>query len=780
MYTNKHSNLWRGLLALLFAVWLAASAWAADPFKIKDIRVEGLQSVDPGTVFGSLPFRTGDSYSPEQGTAAIRALFGLGLFQDVNVAVENDVIVINVSERPRVQTISFEGLKEFDKEVVLKMLKDVGVASDLTFDKALVERAEREIKRQYLNRSLYAVEVITTVTPAAKNRVNLHFQVVEGGVAKIKEFRIIGAKAFSEASLRDELALDTGTWLSWYTKSDRYSQAKLNGDLETLRAYYLTRGYLEFRINSTQVAIAPTKDAVSITINVTEGERYTVSGVELSGDYLGRKDAFAAKVTIRPGEPYNVDAVTETAQNFREYFGDFGYAFARIETDPVIARDTKTVRMVLKANPQQRVYVRRIEVGGNQTTRDEVIRREFRQMEAAWYDGQLIRESRNRVDRLGFFKAVAIEHRDVPGSPDQVDLVLTVEEKPTGNLSLGAGYSQSDKLSLTAGITQDNVFGSGNSLSFNIDTSKFNRGFYLSATDPYFTTSGLSRSFDVSYRTTRPYDSQEGDYVLNTLGGSVRLGVPFTASDTVYFGLGVDSTKITTGSQLPNAYQEFVSNFGSPALAVPLSVGWSKDSRDSFLAPSEGRYQRANLVLSAAGDARYLTLGYQFQQYWPLTKKYTFALNTEVNTGQGIGGRSLPVFKYFQGGGLGSVRGFQQGTLGGETCILDATQACPASPSYSKVGGTASAFANFELSAPFPGAGNDRTLRMFGFLDAGTVYCKETATIRCDSNAMRASSGFGISWISPVGPLRLAWAKPIASQPTDLLQNFQFQIGTSF
>ena len=785
MRMGTHAKIWRGFGALVLSSLMAMGAWAADTFTIKDIRIEGLQSVDPGSVFGSLPFRTGDSYSPEQGTAAIRSLFGLGLFQDVNVAIENDVIVINVIERPRLQSVSFEGLKEFDKDVVLKMLKDVGVASDLTFDKALVERAEREIKRQYLNRSLYAVEVVTTITPVAKNRVNLHFQVLEGGVAKIKELRIIGAKAFSEATLRDQLSLDTGTWLSWYTKSDRYSQAKLNGDLEALRSYYLTRGFLEFRVDSTQVAIAPSKDAVSITINLTEGIRYTVTGVELSGNYLGREDAFAAKVSVRPGQPYNVDDVTETTQKFQEYFGDFGYAFSRIDAEPVIDRENKSVKLVFRANPQQRVYVRRIEIAGNQLTRDEVIRREFRQMEAAWYDGNLIRESRNRVDRLGFFKAVGIEHKEVPGSPDQIDLVLSVEEKPTGNLSLGAGYSQSDKLSITAGIAQDNVFGTGNSLAFNLDTSKFNRGFSLSTTDPYFTQSGLSRSYDLSYRTTRPYDAQDGDYLLNTVGASVRLGVPFTANDTVFFGLGIEATKITTGSQLPNAYQEFVDNYGSPATGLPLTVGWSKDTRDSFLAPSVGRYQRANSVLSLAGDARYVTVGYQFQQYWPITKKYTFAFNTAVNAGTGIGGRSLPVFKYFQGGGLGSVRGFQQGTLGGTTCLRDSSGAfVDASGNCingsSRVGGTASAVANFELSAPVPGAGSDRTLRMFGFVDAGTVYCKDTPTISCGSNALRATSGFGVSWISPVGPLRLAWSSPIASQPTDLLQRFQFQIGTSF
>ena len=778
MKFDKLVLLWRPLLAAFFGAALTLSVWANERFPIKDIRVEGLQTVDPGSVFAALPFRTGDEYSPDQGTAAIRALYALKLFRDVSVSVDGGVVVIQLLERPRLQTISLEGFKEFDTALVLDLLKAVGLAQDLTFDQTLVEKAEREIKRQYLNRSLYAVQVVSTVTPMSKNRVNLHMQVIEGDVAKIDEFRIVGAQAFKESTLKDQLTLGTPTWLSWYTKNDRYSQAKLNGDLEALRAFYLTQGFLEFRIDSTQVAVSPAKDALSITINVTEGRRYRVAGVELKGDYLGRQEAFAAKVLTEPQSVYNVDEVTETLSRFREYFGDFGYAFANVSVDPVLDREAGTVVLRFSANPRQRVYVRRIEVAGNQLTRDEVIRREFRQMEAAWYDGNLIRESRNRVDRLGFFKSVDLEHRQVPNSPDQVDLVISVEEKPTGNIMVGAGYSQAEQLSLTAGIKEDNVLGSGNSLAFNIDTSQFNRGLYLSSKDPYFTDSGISRTFDVYYRTTRPYVAQEGDYSLNTAGGSIKLGVPFSNNDVVYFGVGLEATKVTTGSQLPAAYQVLTDQFGSPATSLPLTVGWANDTRDSFLAPSRGRLQSFNSVLSLAGDVRYVTLSYKYQQYWPLTKKYTLGLNTSVGVGDGLDGQDLPVFKYFQGGGLGSVRGFEQGTLGGTTCVLGTDDECTGE--NSRVGGTAVAVANLELSAPFPGAGNDRTLRMFGFLDMGSVYCKQTASVDCGSTAIRASTGLGVSWISPVGPLNFAWTKPLSSQPEDLLQTFQFQIGTSF
>ena len=766
----------RAGFGLVLGFW-ACVVWAAN-FTIKDIRIEGLQTVDPGTVFASLPFRSGDTYTDDQGSTAIRALYGLGLFQDVRIDTRDDVVVIAVRERSRLQEISFDGLVEFERDGMLRLLKDVGVAPDQPFDKALVERAEQEIKRLYLNRSLYAVQVVSTVTPVANNRVNLHMQVIEGDVAKIRELHIVGAQAFSEATLLDELDQNTGSWLSWYTKSDRYSQAKLAGDLERLKAFYLTRGFLEFRVDSTQVAISPDKDRVAITINITEGQRYAVAGVKLQGDYLGREAEFASRVSVKPGQAYNVDEVTETVEAFRDYFGEFGYAFARVVPQPEINRQAAQVTLVFQANPQQRVYVRRIEVAGNHTTRDDVIRREFRQMEAAWYDGKRIRQSRDRVDRLGFFTQVAIEHRPVPNSPDQVDLVVTVEEKPTGSLNLGVGYSQADKLSLAAGINQDNVFGTGNSLSLSLDTSSFSRSLSLSATDPYFTDSGISRTYGFYYRTSRPYDAQEGDYKLVRSGASVSFGVPFTEDDTVFFGLGLESNRVTSGSQLPEVYNDFVKEFGSPATGVPLTVGWARDTRDSFLAPTRGRYQRVNGVASFAGDMRYATASYQFQQYWPLSRQYTLAFNTEFSAGWGMNGRSLPVFKYFTGGGLGSVRGFQQGTLGGTSYLVDADGQRTATEA--NVGGERSVVANLEFIAPLPGAGNDKTLRWFGFVDAGNVYCSNSATVICRSNALRASGGIGLSWISPVGPLRLAWAKPIRKEEGDKLQAFQFQIGTSF
>jgi outer membrane protein insertion porin family len=765
----------RGLTLSALAVSLlsALPAWAVDPFTLRDIRVEGLQRVEPGTVFASLPFRIGDQYSDDKGSTAIRALFGLGLFSDVRLQVNGDVLVVIVEERPTVADVGFSGIKEFDAEVLKKALRDIGLTEGRPFDKALADRAEQELKRQYINRSMYAAQVVTTVTPGERNRVNLNFTVVEGEVAKINEIRIVGNKAFSESTLRGLFDLDTGSWLSWYTKSDRYSRAKLNADIETLRSYYLTRGYLEFRIESTQVAISPDKQDMSITLNITEGDRYVVKSVGLEGEYLGKEEDFKSLVTLRAGEAYNAEDVSATVKAFTDYFGTFGYAFAQVEATPDIDRVNKQVSFVLRAQPARRVYVRRINVEGNNRTRDEVVRREFRQFESAWYDSDRIRLSRDRVDRLGFFTEVGIDTQPVPGTPDQVDLTITVAEKPTGNISLGAGYSQAEQISLIAGIRQENVFGSGNYLGIDVNTSRFNRQIVLSTVDPYFTTDGISRAFDAYYKTTTPYTQQGGDYRLITPGVSVKFGVPFSEQDTVFFGIGVEQTRIEPGTGLPLAYQTYSNTFGDSSTSLPLTIGWSRDGRDSALVPTEGRLQRFNTELGIAGDTRYIKSNYQIQQYFALTKQYTLALNGELGYGKGFGGRPYPLFKNFYGGGLGSVRGFDQGTLGPTSPILSGFSA----GQQVNIGGNRSVALNAEFITPFPGAGNDRTLRMFGFFDIGNIYGEGQ---KMSFSEMRASVGIGVSWISPIGPLRFAFANPIRKFPGDRIQKFQFQIGTSF
>lgn len=757
----------RASVAALCALASAAS-WAVEPFALRDIRIEGLQRVEAGTVFATLGLQVGDTYTDDKGAGAIRSLFGLGLFKDVRLDVQGAVLVVIVEERPSVAKLDFVGIKEFDKDVLIKSMRDAGLAEGRAFDKSLLDRAEQELKRQYINRSLYAAQVVSTVTPIERNRVNLSFSVVEGEPAKISEIRIVGNQAFDNSTLRDLFDLDTGGWMSWYTKSNRYSRAKLNADLETLRSYYLTRGYLEFKVDSTQVAMSPNKTDMAITINVTEGQRYTVSSVKLEGNFLGKDDEFKTLVAIRPGQPYNADEVAQTSKAFTDYFGNFGYAFARVQAHPEIDRASGRVALVLQATPSRRAYVRRIQVAGNSRTRDVVVRREFRQLEAAWYDAEKIRLSRDRVDRLGYFGDVAIETLEVPGAPDQVDLVVNVTEKPTGSLTLGAGYSSGDGLGLSFGLRQENAFGSGQSLGIQVNTSKVNRVLVLSTTDPYFTEDGVSRTFDIYHRTASPYQDQDY-YKLITSGAGVRFGVPFTEVDTVFLGAAWERTTIEPGTLLPTSYQTYANEFGHTSSAVPLTAGWSRDNRDSALVPTRGSYQRVNAEWSFAGDARYARATYQYQKYLPLSKKYTLAYNAEVGVGKGLGGHSFPIFKAFYGGGLGSVRGFEQGSIG------------PKDVSGTNIGGERKANLNAEFLAPFPGVGNDRTLRMYAFADAGLVAGPDGGlAINANANDWRASVGVGLSWISPVGPLRLAFSRPVRQFDGDRIQSMQFQIGTSF
>ena len=576
----------RAWLSLVLLLGLPKLGWAVDPFTVRDIRLEGLQRVEPGTVFVSLPFQVGDLYSDDKGSAAIRALFSLGLFKDVRIEVSADVLVVIVEERPTVAELEFVGTKEFDKEVLKKALIDVGLAEGRPFDKAQLDRAEQELKRQYINRSLYAADVVTTVTPIERNRVNLTFTVIEGDTAKITDIRIIGSRAFSQASLLDLLDLNTGGWMSWYTKSNRYSRTKLNADLETLRSHYLTRGYLEFKLESTQVSILPNKTDIAITINVSEGARFEVSSVRLEGNFLGRDDEFKSLISIRPGQAYNADEVAKTTKAFIDYFGNFGFAFARVEARPEVDRINNRVAVVLQADPSRRAYVRKINLAGNNRSRDIVVRRELRQFEASWYDGYKIKLSRDRVDRLGYFGDVSVETSEVPGSPDQVDLTLNLVEKPTGSLSLGAGFSSGDGLGLQLGMKQDNAFGSGNSLGVQLNTSKINRVLDFSTTDPYFTSDGVSRTLSAYHKTFSPYQDQNY-YQLVTSGGSIRFGVPFTESDTVYFGAGIENTTIVPGTSLPTSYLDYAKQFGFESSALPLTLGWSRDRRDSSLAPTK-------------------------------------------------------------------------------------------------------------------------------------------------------------------------------------------------
>jgi outer membrane protein insertion porin family len=764
----------RSLIGAAALALCAGHALAITPFVVKDIRVEGIQRTEAGTVFSYLPVRVGETFDDAKSIAAIKALYATGFFKDVRLEEENGVLVVLVEERPAIASVDFTGTKEFEKDVLVKALKEIGVGETKIFDKASVDRAEQELKRQYLSHGLYGVKITTTVTPIERNRVTVMFNVDEGDIARIKGINIVGNKHFSDKELREQMALSTSGWFTWYSKADQYSKTKLTGDIEALKSFYLNRGYLEANIESTQVSITPDKKDIYLTVNITEGEKYTVSGVKLEGEMFGREEELRSLLLVRPGETYSGEKLTETNKRIADRLGTFGYAFANVNANPEINREKREVAFTFFIDPGKRAYVRHMNISGNTTTRDEVIRREFRQFEGSWYDGNKIKMSRDRVDRLGYFKDVTIDTPEAQGTSDQVDVNLTVVEKPTGNFMIGGAFSQAEKFTFTAAIQQANFAGSGNTVGIELNTSRYSRTIAFSQTNPYFTDDGVSRAFELYLRTTRPPALNIGSFTVKQTGGRLNFGVPFSETDTVFFGAGLERTSIQTDDSSPTRYKDYVRQFaGIPngvgtatTNSLPLTAAWQRDSRDSAITPSIGRYQRANLELDLFGNSKYYRAVYEQQWYRPLTRTVTLALKGELDYGHGIRGTSYPVFKNFYGGGIGSVRGYLSSSLG----VVDPT-------SFDALGGAKRVIGNAELQMPFPGGGPDRSLRWFGFLDGGQIY-QEGQKIR--ASELRFSTGLGVSWISPVGPLKLSYAKPLNPKPGDRLERFQFQMGTGF
>lgn len=761
-----------GVLSVMVAAVLAMPvAQAAAPFVVRDIRVDGLQRVEPGTVFSYLPLKVGDSFTEEKGAEAVRALFGTGFFKDVRLQNDNGVLVVVVEEQPAIAQIEFSGTREFDKENLKKSLRTIGVAEARYYNKSVIEKAEQELKRQYVARGYYAAEVLTTITPVERNRVSVVFTVTEGPVAKIRQINIVGNKAFSESDLLNEMQLSTPNWLSWYTRTDQYSKQKLTADLESLRSYYLDRGYLEFSIESAQVSITPDKRDISLTISLKEGERFSVSAIKLAGELLGKQKELEAKLSLQAGDTFSAAKLADSTKAITEQLGTYGYAFAAINPQSNIDREKRQVALTLMVDPGKRVYVRRIQVSGNNRTRDEVIRRELRQSESAWYDSDRLKLSRERINRTGYFTDVSITPEDVPNVSDQVDMIVNVVEKPTGSLSLSAGYSSTDKVILAAGIQQENVFGTGTSLGLNINTSRVNRTLSITQYDPYFTMDGISRSTDLYYKTSQPfYYLNDSDYKIVTQGGSFKLGVPFSEVDRVFFGLGIERSQISTSANTTPNLQKYVAQFGKTTIDLPFTIGWARDSRDSALVPTLGRYQQANLEVGVpGGDLKYYRLLYQHQYYYPVAKGYTLAFNAEAAYGHGYGNKPFPVTKNYFVGGIGSIRGYETSTIGPSETNSSGSQV--------PTGGPSKLIGNVEFSFPLPGSGVDRTVRLFAFTDFGSIY-QEGEFYKV--NQFRYSYGLGFSWISPIGPLKFSYGLPVKMKAGDKAQRFQFQIGTSF
>jgi outer membrane protein insertion porin family len=736
---------------------------------VRDIRIEGLQRIEPSTVFAYLPIREGDTFSDDKASEAIRALYATGFFNDVRVVVEGDIVIVQVVERPAIGTIDFTGLHEFDKDNLIKALHSVGLSQGRYYDKSLADKAEQELKRQYLTHGYYAAEVKTTVTPIDRDRVALLFSVEEGPSAKIRQINFIGNKVFSSGTLLDEMQLSTPNWFSWYTKNDLYAKDKLTGDLENVRSYYLNRGYLEFTIDSTQVSISPDRKDMYLTVSLHEGEPYTISGIHLAGNLLDREAELDKLVKIKTGERFSAEKLQATTKALVDKLGEYGYAFATVNASPQIDPLHHQVDLTLQIDPSRRVYVRRINVVGNTRTRDEVVRREMRQLESSWFDSNRLALSKDRVNRLGYFSDVDVTTVPVEDTPDQVDVNVKVKEKPTGSITLGLGYGSGEGPIISAGVSQDNVFGSGTSLGVNINTAKTYRTLTVTQIDPYFTVDGIKRITDVYYRTQQPlYYSTDSSFKIVTIGGDLKFGIPFSEVDTVYFGAGLEQNRLDVDSATPQSYLDYVNEFGRVSDNVPITVGWSRDARDSALVPSRGYFTQANAEYGTPlGGTQYYKADINAQYYYSFARGFVLGFNLQGGYGNGLGGKPYPIFKNYYAGGIGSVRGYEPSSLGPR----DVSTGDP-------IGGSKLLAGSIELTFPLPGTGYDRTLRVFSFLDAGNVWGDEGNSI--GANGLRYGYGVGLAWISPIGPLKLSLGFPLTKHDGDQYQKFQFQIGTAF
>ncbi len=764
----------KSLISVLVAGLFSLPALAFEPFAVKDIRVEGIQRTEAGTVFSYLPVKVGDTLTDEKAAQAIKTLFATGFFKDVRIEIDKDVMVVVVQERPAIAQVDFVGLKEFDKDVILKAMKEVGIADGRIFDRSVLEKAEQELKRQYLTRAKYAVNITTTVTPLERNRVAINFNIEEGPSAKIRQINIVGAKDFSDKELLSQFELTTPGIMTWYTKTDQYSRQKLSADLERLKSFYMNRGYLEFNVESTQVSISPDKQDVYITVNVLEGERFQVSSVKIAGDFSISEEELRSLVTVRPGDVFSREQLNESTKAISNRLGKEGYAFANVNAAPEIDKEKRLVAFTIFVDPGKRVYVRRINISGNTRSRDEVIRRELRQMEGGWYDAERVTASKVRIDRLGYFNDTAVETPAVPGTSDQIDVNLNVTEKPTGNLMLGLGFSSTEGIVLSGSISQSNFLGSGNNVGIQVNTSKINTVYSFSYTNPYFTVDGVSQGFDVYYRTIDSTSTSVTPYKSQSAGGNVRFGFPIGEKRSLGFAVGIDQTTIEPFSDSALQIQEFVRQNGDTNLTIPVSANWVMDGRDSFLFPTSGWFQKAAVEVAVpGGDLTFYRATYQIQKYTPVSKAFTLMLNAEVGYGDAYGStQTLPFYKNFYVGGVNTVRGYKAGSLGPRDIYGNA------------VGGNEKVVANAELLWGVPGM--ERSLRLGLFFDAGQVYAPSNSLYQSslyqeyDPGGIRYSSGVSLAWVSPMGPLKISYGYAINSQPGDKLEGFQFQMGTTF
>ena len=755
------------LLTLLLSV--AASAVAAD-FVLSDIRVSGLQRIDEGTVFNYFPFKVGDVFTEEDSASAIRALYDTGLFEDVRLEREDSALRIVVRERPAIGRIEFSGNKKIKSEDLVEALQQVGFAEGRILDKSQLDRIEQELRRQYFALGRYGVSVRSVTEPMEENRVAVRLEVEEGQVARIKRINIVGNVDFKEKELLDEFKSTEGGWFSFLSGANQYSREKLSGDLQVLRSFYLDRGYLRFNIDSTQVSISPDRRNIYITINVMEGGRYIISDLLLSGDLVVSGEELLPLVRLRRGELFSRKQVLAAADRITARLGEKGYAFANVNPVPDIQDEGHTVAVTFYVDPGKRVYVRRLLFTGNTITRDEVLRREMRQQEGAWFSSSQVERGRVRLQRLGYFRGVGVETHSVAGVEDQVDVNYSVVESPSGNLLAGIGFSQSQGVILRLSITQDNFIGSGNRMQFGFNNSKVNRNFSLSYLDPFYTIDGVSRGLDAYYRKTDAGEANITNYSSKVLGGGFSFGVPFTEYNEFHVSLHLDRTFLSLSSSSSSDVRAFLERTGRDFDILRFSTGFSYDTRNRAFLPTEG------VSFSLSGEAglpnflkslRFYKMELRSTAYFPLVDEYVFKLRGQMGYGGGYGDtKVLPFFENFYLGGPRSVRGYEDNTLG------------PQDDSNQPQGGNFKLLGSAELIFPLPFLENTEQLRLSLFMDSGNVYDLEKESFTFGD--LRYAAGISGIWLSPLGVLSLSFGFPFGNQPGDRIQRFQFTYGTTF
>ena len=776
----------RSKLALFISLLLLSiAAFAMEPFVIKDIKIEGLQRTEPGTVFNYLPVQVGDTMTEDKSSEAIKSLYRTGFFKDVRIEADQDILLITVQERPSIADIQFSGNKAFQSDKLKEGMKGIGLAEGQIYDKSKLEFAEQEIKKQYLAQGKYTATVKTSASPLERNRVAIRFDIEEGIVSRIKEINVVGNQLYTKSDVTSEFELKTTNWLSWWYKDDQYSKQKLTSDLEKLKSFYMNRGYLEFSIDSTQVSITPDKEDVYITINISEGPKYKVSDVKLAGDLQQIPEGELQNlIKIKKDDIFNREKITESTKGMNARLGNDGFAFSNVNAIPEINKEEHTASFTFFVDPGRKVYVRRIDIQGNERTRDDVIRREFRQVESGWYAADKIDRSKVRLNRTQFFSDVNIETPAVPGTTDQVDLKVKVTEKNTGSIMFGAGLSSSEGIVGSFNVTQANFLGTGDRVSAQINTGSVNKTYALSVTKPFYTPEGISLGYDVYRRDVNTSSLNVVTYNTSSYGAGIKFGVPLSEKNAISYGLTLDNTEVSgLSADSPVRYQQYCqkvsgSSTGCTMNSLTASLGWSNDSRDDILFPKKGELRRVSGEISTPGlDLQIYKLTLQETWYKDVTKDLTVMLNGQFGYANSYGGKEFPFYKNFYVGGVNTVRGYAQGSIGPVCLVGDTSCGSNTSTSNMFMGGNKQIVANAELFMPVPFIKNNNQFRLSAFIDAGNVYSIDQSVTLGD---LRYSAGMGVLWVSPFGPLKLVYAVPFNNKSTDKTESIQFQMGQQF